>query len=155
LAASRYPAIRRAIALRKSGEQGLSAGQPDPAAAISIEAGRDFDAALALLADSVAGDERNEFWEAHWLDGLVEVTRGYRTLGIPAEAAYARVDAALAGIADLKVLRLLYRGAFWLSHGWEARGNEFAGTVSADGWEAFGERLAVAREAFEHAWQLR
>jgi hypothetical protein len=153
LQASRYPAIRRAIAFQKSGTQALSAG--DLGEEAGIEAGREFDAALALLGESAASDERNEFWEAHWLDTLLELTRGYRTLGIPAEAAYERVDARLSEVADAKVLRLLFRGAFWLDYGWEARGTGFAATVTAEGWAAFRKRLALAREALEQAWQLR
>src|SRR5262249_39821565 len=78
LAASRYPAIRRAIALQISGSLALSAD--DPGDEIRKEAERDFDAALALLKESVASDERNEFWEANWSLTLVGLVRGYRTL---------------------------------------------------------------------------
>jgi hypothetical protein len=154
LAASRYPAIRRAVALQKSGNLVLSAGGTDPGDAVRKEAEREFDAALALLDESVSSDERNEFWEASWLNNLLALSQGYRALGVPAEVAYERVDAGLARVAGAKVLRLLFRGEFWLQYGWEARGTGFAATVSARGWEALENRLAVAREAFEQAWQL-
>src|SRR5262249_762796 len=118
LAASRYPAHRRAIALRVSGSRALYAGGPGDE--VRNEAGRDFRAALALIEEGVAGDERNEFWEEFWFDVLRELLGGYRTLGIPAEAAYERIDVGLSRVADAKTLRLLFRGAFWLGYGWEA-----------------------------------
>jgi hypothetical protein len=152
LTASRYPAIRRAVALQVSGNQALSVS--DLGDEVRKEAERDFDAVLALLAENVAGDERNEFWEGTWLDNLVELTRGYRTLGVPAEAAYERIDAGLSKVADAKVLRLLYRGHFWFHYGWEARTNAFAPAVPAGGFEALEKRLAIARKALNQAWAL-
>ena len=156
LAASRYPAIRRAVALQVSGDQALSVG--DPGDGVRKDAERDFDAALALLGESVASDEHNEFWEAKWSDILLELTRGYRTLGVSAEAAYGRVDAGLSRIADatdVKGLRLLFRGIFWFYYGWEARTTAFAPGVPAGGFESLDERLAVARTALDQAWQLQ
>ena len=153
LAASRYPAVRRAIALQISGNRALSAS--DPGDEVRKEAERDFDAALALLEESVASDERNEFWEANWLNTLLELTRGYRTLGVPAEAAYERVDAGLSRVADAKVLRLHFRGEFWLGYGWEARTTGFAAAVPEGGFETLEKRLAVARKALNQAWQLQ
>jgi hypothetical protein len=153
LAGSRYPAVRRAIALQISGSHALSAS--DPGDEVRKEAERDFDAACALLEESAASDGRGEFWEENWLNTLLELTKGYRALGGPAEAAYERVDAGLSRAADAKVLRLLFRGAFWIQYGWEARTNAVAAAVPAGGFEKFGERLAVAREAMNQAWQLR
>ncbi len=153
LAASRYPAIRRAVALQVSGDQALSAG--NPVEGVRKDAERDFDAALALLGESVASDEHNEFWEANWLDTLLGLTTGYRTLGVSAEAAYGRVDAGLSRVADAKVLRLVFRGIFWFHYGWEARTTAFAPGVPAGGFEALEERLAVARSALDQAWQLQ
>lgn len=153
LAASRYPAIRRAVALRFSASMALSG--EDPGEENRKGAERDLDAALALLGESVAQDERNEFWETIWLDTLSELTRGYRTLGVPAEAAYERVDAGLARVADAKVLRLIYRGNFWYRYGWEARTQAFAPAVPAGGFDALEKRVAIAREAYEDAWKLQ
>jgi hypothetical protein len=153
LESSRYPALRRAVALKFSASRALSGGDPGGESRKAVE--RALDAALALLGESAAGDERCEFWELTWTDTLIELTRGYRTLGVPAETAYERVDAALARVADAKLIRLLYRGDFWLHHGWQARTNAFAPAVSAGGWEAFGTRLDIARQAFEDAWKLR
>ncbi len=156
LAASRYPALRRAVALRVGGDQALSVG--DPGDGVRKDAERDFDAALALLGESVASDEHNEFWEAKWSDTLLGLTKGYRALGVPAEDAYGRVDAGLSRIADAtdaKGLRPLFRGIFWFYYGWEARTNAFAPGVPAGGFEALEERLSVARTALEQAWQLQ
>jgi hypothetical protein len=59
LVTSRYPAFRRAVALRFSGSTALIGGNPGDAN--RKEAERAFDAALALLEESVASDEHNEF----------------------------------------------------------------------------------------------
>ncbi|SIN84083.1 hypothetical protein SAMN05444166_1214 [Singulisphaera sp. GP187] len=153
LAASRYPAMRRAVALRFSGGMALSGENPGDSN--RKEAQRDFDAALALLEESVASDEHNEIWEANWLNTLIELTRGYRTLDVPAEAAYERVDAGLARVAGAKVLRLIYRGNFWFNYGWEARTQSFAPRVPAGGFDTLEKRLAVAQEAYQDAWKLQ
>jgi hypothetical protein len=153
LAASRYPAFRRAIARELAGTQALSAKAPDGASREQAE--RDFDAALALLPESVATDERNEFYEDRWLDALDRIIKGYRKLGVAAPAAYERVDARLAKHPELEVLRLHLRGKFWLAYGWEARTTAFAADVPAGGFERLEERLGVARQALEEACRLR
>ncbi len=119
LAARRYPAFRRARAIELACTLSLGNKAPDEAAREA--ASREFDAALALLGESVATDERNVFWEDRWFDILRNLITGYRTLGMDAVAAYQRVDAGLAKRAELEVLRLQIRGAFWMNYGWEAR----------------------------------
>jgi hypothetical protein len=153
LAASRYPAIRRMAALKTGATYML--WFKDPSDEVKKEVEGNFDAALALLDESVATDERNEFWEERWFDSLMELIRGYRTLGIAAPAAYQRVDARLAKLPEVKVLRLLVRGQFWYHYGWEARTNAVAVAVPEGGFESFGKRVEVAQEAFNEAWQLR
>jgi hypothetical protein len=153
LAASQYPAFRRMVAIKAAGFFML--GVKDPSAEVKKEAERQFDAALALLNESVAHDERNEFWEDHWLSSLLELIQGYRALGVAAPAAYQRVDSRLAKLPQVKVLRLLMRGAFWYNYGWEARTNAVAVAVPEGGFESFGKRVEVAQEAFNEAWQLR
>jgi hypothetical protein len=153
LATSQYPAFRRAVALRFSGESALSATNrenPD-----REQAEHDFASALALLEESVAGDEDNEFWEESWFNTLMEVTRGRRSLGVTAEAAYKRVDGELARVPGAKFLRLLYRGGFWFGYGWEARTESFAPAVPLGGFDQLEKRLAIAREAYEDAWKLQ
>jgi hypothetical protein len=83
------------------------------------------------------------------------VTRGHRTLGVPAEAAYERVDAGLARVTGAKFLRLIYHGSFWLGYGWEARTQAFAPAVPEEGFNTLEKRLAIAREAYQDAWKLQ
>src|SRR5262249_24080988 len=144
---------RRAVALSVYAETALS-GQ-NVGDAVRKQAERDLDAVLALVEDSVANDEHNAFWEALWLDKLTTVTRCYRMLEVPAEDAYARVDAALAKVAGAKVLQLIYRGNFWVGYGWEARTTAFAPAVPEGGFETLGKCLAIAREAYLEAWELQ
>jgi hypothetical protein len=153
LAASRYPAFRRAIALQLAGTSALAA--KDPGGVSREEAERNLDAALALLPESVAGDERNEFWEEKWFDALNDLIGGYRRLGVDAPAAYGRVEAGLAKLPELKVLQLQLRGYFWYMYGWEARTRAFAPNVPAGGFDAFEKRLDLAQKALNEAWRLR
>lgn len=48
----------------------------------------------------------------------------------------------------------LLKGTAYIQMAWHARGSGWAYTVSAKGWEHFGERLATAQAALEHAWEL-
>ena len=48
----------------------------------------------------------------------------------------------------------LLKGTANIEMAWHARGSGWAYSVSDKGWEHFGERLAVAQEALEHAWKL-
>ena len=124
LAASPYPAIRRAIALSIAGNAATSARNRDDASRKQAEG--DLDAALALLPESAAHDDHGAFWEDGWYDVLFSLIREYRALGVDAPAAYERVDAGVARVPDLKPLRLHLRGDFWHSYGWEARTQAFA-----------------------------
>jgi|GEM_PF-6944480 len=153
LAASRYPAVRRALALVIGGAMALSGGNTGDENRKEAESA--FDAALALIEESVAKDEHNEFWEANWLYTLLELTRGYRTLGVAAKAAYERVDAGLAKVDGAKVLRLIHRGKFWHGYGWEARTQAFAPAVPEGGFDTLEKRLDIAREAYLDAWKLQ
>ena len=153
LAASRYPAFRRAIAHELAGTYALAAKDSDKAAQAQAE--REFDSALALLPESAATDERNEFFEDRWLETLHAVISGYRKLGVAAPAAYERVDARLAKLPELAILRLHLRGKFWIKYGWEARTTAFAPDVPAGGFERLEECLGVARRALEEACRLR
>jgi hypothetical protein len=49
---------------------------------------------------------------------------------------------------------LTVQGAFNADYAWDARGNGFANTVTADGWKLFAERLNKADAALEKAWSL-
>lgn len=153
LAASRYPAFRRMVALKMAGSTLLSFQGADDE--VKKEAERDFDAVLGLLAESVASDERNEFWEDRWVDNLAGLLTGYRMLGVDALAAFKRVDAGMAKIPEVKVIRLIVKGMFWYGYGWEARTTAFAVAVPEGGFESFGKRVEVAQEAWLEAWELR
>lgn len=127
LAASRYPGIRRAIGLKQAGSYALWAEGADEAARKQAE--KDLDAALALLRESFASDERNFFWRDQWFAVASEVLADYRKLGVEPPAACARVEAALAKVPELKALQLKVRGIFWVGYAWEARGNAVAALV--------------------------
>lgn len=45
----------------------------------------------------------------------------------------------------------LFKGIAWRKYAWDARGNGFAGTVTAEGSRLFAERLVVAKEALAAA----
>ncbi len=143
LGTSRYPAFRRAHALAASVAEDESSTKAE------------VDAALALLPESLASDERNEFWEDRWRKAFDNLITAYRKRGLAAPAAYERVDAKLAKVPELKVLRLQLRGFFWLHYGWEARTQAFAPDVPAEGAAAFEKRLIEARKALDEAWRLR
>ena len=141
---SRYPAFRR-------GAHALSADVAED----RPSGPADVDAVLAVLPESLVSDERNEFWEDRWFRAYSSLIKGYRKTGLSATAAYGRIDAELAKVPELNVLRLQVRGQFWEDYGWEARTQAFAPDVPAEGAVAFEKRLAEARKAFDEAWRLR
>ena len=48
----------------------------------------------------------------------------------------------------------LFKGQFYVTHAWAARGSGYAYTVTEEGWKHFAERLAVAEEALQRAWGM-
>ena len=52
------------------------------------------------------------------------------------------------------ILPLVFKGDFYASYAWDARGRGFANTVTPEGWKLFGERLDVAEEALTKAWEM-
>jgi hypothetical protein len=46
------------------------------------------------------------------------------------------------------------KGNYYIHLAWKARGSGYADTVSPEGWQGFSSNLAVAQDAFEHAWKL-
>lgn len=154
LAALRYPVFRTAGILVLYGATSKSAKGRDEASR-NKDTEMAYDAALALLPESAAGDERGVFWEDRWCANLLDLIGGYRSLGLDAVPAYERVDRVFAKLPELKALRLRVRGHFWFDYGWEARTTAFAPGIPAGGAEAFHKRLSVARKAFSEAWSLR
>ncbi|MDR3617992.1 MAG: hypothetical protein P4L85_01485 [Paludisphaera borealis] len=153
LADSKYPVFRRAIAVELAAEYLLSSKPLTDE--IKKEAERGFDATLAMLPNSVAQDDRNEFWEDRWYDCLINLIRDYRGIGVQPVAAYERVDAALAKLPKLKALQLKVRGYFWFYFGWEARTKSFARNVPAGGFETLEACLEKSKQAMEEAWRLQ
>lgn len=153
LASSRYPAFRRAGVLEKAGT--FTVTVKDLGDEAREEGKHDFEAALALLPESVASDERNKFWEDRWFETLWDILRGYRQIGMGAPDAYQKVDARLAKLPEMKVLRLQLRGHFWNMYGWEARSTAFAPEVPEKAFETFHRRLLDAQKAYREAWEAR
>jgi hypothetical protein len=153
LAASQYPAIRRAMTLQVAGDYAI--GGKESGEETRKEAEHDYDAALALLPTSVATDERNEFWEDRWLDTFNSLIQGYRALGIDAQTAYGRVDAALAKIPGLKGLRLQLRGFFLIASAQDTRGTNAAAQVPAEAMAIAMNRMRTAGKALKESWEVR
>ncbi|HEV2693814.1 MAG TPA: immunoglobulin domain-containing protein [Verrucomicrobiae bacterium] len=49
---------------------------------------------------------------------------------------------------------LVVRGRFYIDFAWLARGGDWAGNVTPDGWEKFNARLEVSEKALNEAWDL-
>jgi len=47
----------------------------------------------------------------------------------------------------------LAQGIFYIHYAWQARGGDYADKVTDTGWKLFGERLQLARQFLEDAWQ--
>ena len=45
-------------------------------------------------------------------------------------------------------------GTYRVKRAWEARGNSYAGGVTAQGWKGFGDNLDAAKKALTEAWKL-
>jgi hypothetical protein len=46
------------------------------------------------------------------------------------------------------------KGQFYVNYAWDARGSDWADTVTPEGWRLFRERLEVAEAALTKAWEL-
>jgi hypothetical protein len=152
--ASDYPPLRKAIALELYGSWAASRDRPTPEGRRDAE--RALSAAVALLPSSAGEGDPPWIWEDQWfliLDPAIDGLR--RAIGNYPEA-FDRVDAALAGVpgAEARALRPQARGDFLIKYAWEARGNGFADTVSAEGFRLFTERLTEAGRVLEEAWEV-
>jgi hypothetical protein len=52
-------------------------------------------------------------------------------------------------------LALVLEGQYHVDAAWEARGSGYADSVTADGWKGFAKHLALARQSYTKAWELR
>lgn len=150
---SKYPPFRRLIAFSKAAHYALNKAEH------SIEkrsqAERFLKAALNMLVLSAEQDEHNQNLENVWTEYAQSILNGYKRLLHRRRDAFDHVDARLAQVAALKVVRLKLRAEFMIHWGWDARGDGFAHTVKEDGWTKFRERLDDAGKALEHAWKLQ
>src|SRR5258706_6305646 len=53
-----------------------------------------------------------------------------------------------------KLATLVIKGHLYTKYAWDARGTDFAGNVTDDGWKLMKQRLEVAQAALEEAWKL-
>jgi hypothetical protein len=49
---------------------------------------------------------------------------------------------------------LLVKGRAYINWAWDARGRDWANTVTPEGWKLMHERLLVAQDALEKAWEI-
>jgi hypothetical protein len=99
----------------------------------------------ALEEDGVPGlvllEAMTHIWRNHpesWRDGEC----GYQKIALEAEGAKKNRAAFLA-----------FKGEFFITHAWNARGGDWASKVSDEGWKLFHHRLGVAAEALEESWK--
>ena len=150
---SDYPPIRKVIALAKGGA--TWAWRDDATAVQRQEAGRLFDAALALAPGAVAAGGRVIEAEDQWFETFKEILAGQRRLTGDFAPAAEKVDGALAKVPELDVMRLQLKGAALIDAAGEARGVGLADTVTDEGWRKFKERLTQAKDVLERSWTLR
>ncbi len=118
----------------------------------AIEAG--LDTIFGLLAQSVKGDPRNEFWEKLWYGNLSDVFRVYQTLTPDPKQAYDKFDGKLSKVAGVEGLRLTLKGNFFKEWAWKGRSDAFAPQVTDQQFQTFDQRLAMARQSLEAAYKL-
>jgi hypothetical protein len=67
---------------------------------------------------------------------------------VPFDVMYAALEKAMPNSSTL----YLFKGDFYIKYAWEARGGGYANTVTPQQWKLFFERLAIADEALNKAW---
>lgn len=121
--------------------------------------------------NSVGRTDLHELWQM--LDANLTATLADKTM--PAQDAYevARVASGLtSGSAEVhqRIYQTMetplfenwpnayttwfFKGNYYIWLAWHARGGGYASEVAAQGWIGFSNNLAVAQDAFEHAWKL-
>ena len=88
-----------------------------------------------------------------WFKITLSLTGAYINLGNDRTAAYEKVAAALKGAAP-ETVSLTVKGRYHKHHAWDARGGAYADKVTEEGWKGMRERLVLAQQALERAWQL-
>ena len=49
---------------------------------------------------------------------------------------------------------LFFKGKYYRKYAWDARGGGYADKVTEEGWELFRERLGIAEQSLEKAWEM-
>jgi hypothetical protein len=148
LAASAYPPIRRAAALKKAAEWRYFRKARHEEVEKLVTAFLDLLPASAEQ-DPPGKDLNNFFYETADLAFAM-----YKKIGVHPAEALLRVEKVLASRPELQVARLVVRGNYYIKWAWEARGSGYAKTVTKEGWARFHERLDEAKTCLERAWAL-
>lgn len=115
----------------------------------SIE--RLVDTALALLPAVVADPAVPTRMKSRTLMDLLSLMPGVEKDPI---AAYERIQKAAESGPARSAAAFAFRGSFFITFAWKARGGGWAKTVTPEGWRLFRERLAAAAQALEAAWKM-
>ena len=151
LTSSKYPAIRRAIALIRAGH--FAAFRMEPS--IRADARRRLDTALALFPESFKTDSVTLSMRRVWRSELGLLRESMQLLNGDSKAVFDKIDAVLATVPTAKGIRLYFRGVFYTDYAWEARGSGMASTVTEVGWQKFNERATEARKATRRGMESR
>lgn len=150
LTASTYSPFRRAMAIEVMA--GFTFNEHGREERADLE--RRLDAELDLVPASAKEDPRGYDWEDLWFQSVTANMETRYALSGDFKAAYEAVDAKLAKVEGIDILRLMVRGYYHLMSGWRARGNALASRVGEDQFRTFDERLAAARSTFEEVYKL-
>ena len=109
--------------------------------------------ALALLAQSMNEEADNPEIARQWRELASRIRGAYSWYSADMIAGLEFIEKGLAKAPNAAAVCLKVRGEFKIIHGWEARGNGTAQTVTEDGARKFRERLEEAETALQAAWQ--
>ena len=83
-----------------------------------------------------------------------QLEESFRAVQKDRKFGFDKIEAELAKGRPESSILYTYRGTFLTRHAWDARGNDWANTVTGEGWRVMGQRLVAAEAALEKAWQL-
>jgi hypothetical protein len=119
-----------------------------------------FDSGNWAELDAVANQLRSQ--RLRFQGGAWQLSAFYNTVGPagPQSATDAAWDAQIAKLQEwgreepASVTPRIALARAYIAYGWKARGNGFANTVTPEGWQQFGQRIALARTTLEQAQKL-
>jgi len=151
---SEYPPSRRARTLIFYASSTLA--RKEATADDRKEAARMLDVGVGLFPKVATQEKRHAGLDRVWYEMSQVSTKTYRIInGGDFQAAFDKVDAAMAQSPELKVARLLAKGDFMMRYAWDARGTGLADTITEDGGKKFDERLVEAGKALTEAWEAQ